>query len=79
MSRSLIFQEQGRQPILYSDAQKTYAEALIENGLAVVKPNFLDKEFKYSYSNAQKSAKLLKKGLWKERIIDDCTSSFNKK
>jgi len=65
--------------VFYSDGQKTYAEVLVENGLAVVDPNFADKEFKYSYNDVQKSAKSLKIGLWKERIIDDCLSSFNKK
>ena len=62
--------------ILYAQGQKSYSELLLESGLAVVKPIFLDDEFSYSFSKAQKSAKLLKRGVWKEKIMNNCIESL---
>ncbi len=65
--------------ILYANGQESYSELLLKNGLAVLKPVFMDKEFRYTYNKAQKNAKLLKKGIWAEAIIHNCMESLYKK
>jgi hypothetical protein len=67
-----------RECILYSDGQMSYSELLLKSGLAVVKPVFLDKEFKYAFNKAQENAKLLKIGIWKEEVIKNCMESLYK-
>jgi len=64
--------------ILYAQGQKSYSELLLENGLAVLKPIFLDDEFRYSFFKAQENAKLLKKGIWKNEIMHKCIESLYK-
>lgn len=65
--------------ILYSHGQKTYSELLLENGLAVLKPIFKDEEFKHSFFKAQQRAKIMKKGMFKEKILFNCISGLYEK
>ena len=63
--------------ILYAFGQKTYAEALLENGLAVVKPLFSDNRWKNRLNRAQLRAKIEKKGVWKSDILQACVGELS--
>lgn len=58
--------------VLYANGQTTLSELLLSNGVAFVKKGFEDDEFKALFYKAQKNAKFLKIGLWKEDILKDC-------
>lgn len=58
--------------ILYAKGQYTLSELLLKEGLALIKPSFMDDEFRYSFFKAQKKAKIEKKGLWKEKGLYGC-------
>lgn len=62
-----------QQTLLYAKGDKTLSLLLLENGLAIVANNFRDEEFKYSFIKAQKQAKRLKKGIWKKKIMQNCS------
>ena len=59
--------------LLYAKGDKTLSLLLLENGLAIVENNFRDEEFKFSFMRAQKQAKKSKKGIWKKKIIQNCS------
>ncbi len=62
--------------LLYSNGQKTLSEILLEEGVAVLKPRFKDREFRYSFHKAQNRAKYEKKGMWSENIPGRCLSEL---
>lgn len=64
--------------IVYAKGEISLSQMLLREGLALKKPYFKDKEFKYSFTNAQKNAKFDKKGLWKEHIREKCISEYYK-
>ena len=67
-----------RECIVYADGQMSYSELLLKHGLAVLKPVFLDREFQYVFKKAQENAKLLKIGIWREEIINNCMEGLYK-
>ena len=54
--------------------EKTLSEFLIEEGLAVEKPLFKDKEYSYYFYRSEQKARVNLKGAWKEKIIKDCVA-----
>ena len=54
--------------------EKTLSEFLLENGLAVKKTLFKDKEYAYYFYQAEQKAKANKEGIWKENIARECAS-----
>ena len=58
--------------ILYSNAQVTLSEILLSKGLVLLKKNFKNREFNYSYFKAQETAKHEKRGMWSEGIPSIC-------
>lgn len=63
--------------ILYAKGQYTLSELLLKNGLALMKENFADKEFLYSFHKAQRTAQRQKKGIWSNSIVVECISSLD--
>ncbi|MDY0121450.1 MAG: hypothetical protein RBR54_05860 [Sulfurimonas sp.] len=61
-----------RRCIVYAQGQMTLSELLLQNGLALLKPEFQDKEFRYLYNRAQKNAKLNEKGIWADETLSEC-------
>ena len=64
--------------IIYSNSKTTYSEMLLLNGLAVLKNGFKDEEFDYRYKKALMSAKVLKKGFWKNFRLKSCIKQLYK-
>lgn len=64
--------------IVYAYGQKTISEALLEEGLAVMKPNFNDDEFRYLFKKAQERAKNRKIGVWSDTTLQMCVSGLYK-
>lgn len=62
---------------LFAKGEKSLSELLLENGLALVKPNFRDEIYTTIYKKAQKKARFLKKGLWSENIANECVVELN--
>lgn len=60
------FREQ--QCIIYVKGQKTLSEILLENGLAVLKPHFMDREFEARFKKAERLAKENKRGIYSQDI-----------
>lgn len=58
--------------ILFAKGEKSLSELLLENGLAMLKPNFRDRTYEYIYKKAEKKARFLKRGLWGENIAKEC-------
>ena len=59
--------------------EKSLSEFLLEEGLAVRKPLFKDKEYEHFFLKSQLNAKMLKKGIWKDDITRECMSNMYKK
>ena len=64
--------------ILYAKGQITLSELLLVEGLAVQKPMFKDEEFVGYFTQAQRKAKMDKKGLWGEKIFNNCIAELYK-
>ena len=64
--------------ILYARGQVTLSELLLVEGLAVKKPMFKDEEFVSYFTLAQRKAKIDKKGLWGEKIFNNCIAELYK-
>lgn len=64
--------------VLYAKGEMTLSELLLKKGLAVVKPQFKDDEFIYSYQKAEFKAKIDKDGLWNSKILKECVSELSK-
>jgi len=62
--------------LLYARGKSTLSELLLENGLALLKPNFRDKELKYRFKKAQLRAKITDKAIWSQKIKMKCLSFF---
>lgn len=52
--------------------EKTLSEFLIDEGLAIRKPSFEDKEYSYYFYRSEQNAKDKSKGMWKEKIVKNC-------
>jgi hypothetical protein len=61
--------------ILYVKGEMTYAEVLLKQGLAYVRQNMTDNEFKYSFFKIEKNARYKRTGLWKTTIPFICQAS----
>jgi hypothetical protein len=70
------FEFREKRCILYAQGQMTLSELLVKNGLALVKPMFEDKEFRYVFKKAQRNAKLNKMGIWREKGLSECISIY---
>ena len=70
---SLVIKDNNR-CIINVSGEKTLSEFLLEEGLAVKKPLFKDKEYSYYFYRSEQKAKENLKGVWKEKIIKDCVS-----
>lgn len=64
--------------VMYAKGQKTLSEILLSEGLVVNKPMFKDEEFNFLFERAQTNAKLLKKGIWGEKVLKDCIAELYK-
>ena len=62
--------------IIYISGEKNYSELLLERGLGIIMPNFQDKEFSYMFKNAQKRAKKVRRGVYKNNIFINCKASL---
>lgn len=58
--------------LLFASGKRTLGELLLREGLALVKPGFKDREYSSLYVNAQKNAKMEKKGVWREEVRREC-------
>ena len=56
------------QCVVYVKGQKTLSEILLENGLGVLKPHFMDREFEARFKKAEKLAKENKRGIYSQDI-----------
>lgn len=54
--------------------EKTLSEFLLDEGLAVKKPFFEDKEYNFYFHKAEQKAKQNKEGIWKTNIAKDCVA-----
>ncbi|MEA2099695.1 MAG: thermonuclease family protein [Campylobacterota bacterium] len=70
------FEFKNSECVLYSNGQKTLSEILLEEGVAIVKPRFKDREFQYSFKKAQSRAKNEKKGMWSENVPGKCLAEL---
>ncbi len=60
--------------IIYAKGKRSYAELLLEKGLAVVPRDFDDKVLSFKYRRIENWAKINKKGLWSSPILRNCIS-----
>ncbi len=67
-----------RECAIYAKGQTTLSELLLYEGLALKKPMFRDEEFDSYFTNAQRKAKIEKKGLWGENIFANCVKELYK-
>jgi len=70
------FEFKNNECLLYSNGQKTLSEILLEEGVAIMRPRFKDREFQYSFMKAQSRAKYDKKGMWSENIPGKCLAEL---
>jgi hypothetical protein len=64
--------------VIYAKGQRTLSDILLSEGLALNKPKFKDEEFNFLFERAQTNAKLLKKGVWGDKVLNDCISELYK-
>ena len=64
--------------VVYIKGRSTLSDLLLSHGLGIMKPNFRDKEFMSLFDKAQRSAKDLKLGIWKDNIIKNCLGEIYK-
>ncbi len=64
--------------IIYPGSKRTLSEMLLAEGIAIKQPNFIDEEFRYRFFQAQATAKIHKRGIWKDAKISKCMSEFFK-
>jgi len=63
--------------VIYAKGEISLSELLLKNGLAIHKINFRDEEFSTYFLNAQKAASIGKKGLWKEKVFENCIKELS--
>ena len=68
----------GQECILYSSGQMSYSEILLKNGLAIMKPLFSDDIWRYRHKQAQSFARIEKKGVWENSIVNLCIAELYK-
>ncbi len=64
--------------ILFMQGQKSLSEFLLENGIALQKPFFKDKEYSFLFKKAQQRARILRRGMWSENILRECVVELYK-
>ncbi len=64
--------------VVYLKGRTTLSELLLKHGLGIIQPNFRDKEFMSLFNGAQRSAKDLKIGLWRDNIVKNCLGEIYK-
>ena len=62
--------------IISIEGEKSLAEFLLQEGLAVKKPKLKDKENEFYLFKAQYEAKITKKGIWGKNIIKECIANI---
>ena len=62
--------------LVYAQGEYTYSEMLLESGLGFMQNNFKDKEWKYSFTKAEKNAKIAKKGVWNTTLFSKCIKEY---
>ena len=60
--------------VLYARGRLSYAERLLEEGLAVVTPGFDDREWAFRFERAQQGAKENKRGIWSDPLWGKCAA-----
>ena len=65
--------------IVNVSGEKSLAEYLLQEGLALRKPFARDEEYDYYFEKYQTEARVAKKGIWKENIIRECVANIYKK
>jgi hypothetical protein len=58
--------------IISASGKKSYAQLLLENGLATLQADFSDKRFVMRYRRAQNNARETKSGLWDDAKLSEC-------
>jgi hypothetical protein len=64
--------------IIHSDGMVSLSQKLLQKGLAMIQPNFHNKEYEYLFQKAQNNAIMGKKGLWNSTINHDCKAQYYK-
>lgn len=64
--------------LVFVQGQKSLSEVLLENGLAFEEFMLRDKEYSFSFSQAQKRARYEKKGLWGTKLMRSCIMQLYK-
>jgi len=64
--------------IVYALGEKSLSELLLEKGLAVVNPLFVDEEFRFSFKRAQSRAISQGNGMYKDTVLRNCMRVFSK-
>ncbi len=65
--------------VLFAKGEKSLSELLLENGLALLRPNFQDEIYAFLYKKAQNRARVLRRGLWGENIKKECIAELYEK
>ncbi|MEA1916316.1 MAG: hypothetical protein U9N42_02180 [Campylobacterota bacterium] len=65
-----------RDCIMYSQGTRSYAESLLYEGLAVIKPSFRDELWKFRLNRAQLSAKDKREGVWGTTLLRECIAGI---
>lgn len=62
--------------VLYGRGRQSYAEGLLQEGLAVVRPGFDDREWAFRLERAQQGAKETKRGIWSDPMWEKCAGKM---
>jgi len=69
-----IKRKENNRCIVHVAGEKSLSEFLLDKGLAVVKPAFQDRLYRYYFKSAEKKARLERIGLWNENIKNECVA-----
>ena len=64
--------------VLYARGRLSYAERLLQEGLAIVAPGFDDREWGFRFEQAEQGAKELKRGIWGDPLWAKCAAALVK-
>lgn len=56
--------------------KRSFSQLLLLNGAAALRKNFKDEELRNTFFKAQKSARIIKKGIWSEPRLKKCLLEF---
>ncbi len=70
--------KKGGECVVYHGSKRTLSETLLLAGAAVEKPRFANEEFRYRFYQAQRAAKVNKRGIWSDEKMQSCLSEFFK-